>query len=768
MALFIALTFALLLGHAWLVSQIWPPPPPEVAENQAQNPIEEETNKDDGGDAEGAGEQSDDAEENEQSVAESRETAVDAPESQPRQRVTLGSSDPASGFVMLATFDSRGAVPERVELNHPRYRDIDDDGGYLGFLALEDVPEGCHINVVGAGTPAAQAGLQVGDVITSLAGTPTTDWDAFDAALAPTKPGEEIEIAFLRDGVPQKTTCTLRKRPMQLIRPEVLGLPIEHGNTAPADPYSLLLELQSETLDAADQEAAAKAMRTSNWEIIEHDEKQVAFALDSPEFGVRVLKKYRLPQGTAEEALDVDYAGYHLDLEIVVQNLRDNPTVVNYALDGPNGLTTEGWWHSNKVGPYMFRAAGLRDLWIDFETRSPQMYVLSDILKNEDHAWSGANTPLRSMTVDAQYFAASLIPQTPSPDDIWAAAIEPTVVGEQPAKSTRRKLTNISYRLTSNPLTIAGSGQAIHQYRLFLGPKKPGMLRSYGVHGADLDHCIYYGWFWFVAKPMLAILHLFFAVVRNYGLAIVLLTVLVRSCMLPISLKQVENTTKLQELQPETKKIAEIYKDDLEKRNRAMQELYRKHNINPLAGCGPAILQLPIFVGLYRSLMVDIELRQASLIPGVPWASNLAAPDKLLRWDGWLPSFFSAPDGWLGPYLNILPLAAMALFLLQMKIFMPPPADEQAEMQQRITKYMMIFLGVMFFKVAAGLCIYIIASTFWGVAEKKFIHKTPTPGSTAVATNAKKTNVFTKKQPAPPSAEDVRAARKARRRGNRS
>ena len=112
---------------------------------------------------------------------------------------------------------------------------------------------------------------------------------------------------------------------------------------------------------------------------------------------------------------------------------------------------------------------------------------------------------------------------------------------------------------------------------------------------------------------MLAILHFFYGIVGNYGIAIIMLTVLVRGAMFPISYKQTQNMARMQALKPEMDRINEKYKTDMQKRSQATQELYRKHNINPLGGCLPVFLQLPIFIGLYRALMVDVELRQSPL-----------------------------------------------------------------------------------------------------------------------------------------------------------
>ncbi len=142
---------------------------------------------------------------------------------------------------------------------------------------------------------------------------------------------------------------------------------------------------------------------------------------------------------------------------------------------------------------------------------------------------------------------------------------------------------------------------------------------------------------------------------------------------------------------------------------------------------------MPVFMGLYRCLMVDIELRDAPLISNaILWCSNLAAPDMLFDWSRWMPAWFNAGVGMfaLGPYFNLLPILTIILFIWQQKMFMPPPADEQAAMQQKMMNFMMIFMGLLFFKVASGLCIYFIASSLWGLGERRFLPKTtPLPGS---------------------------------------
>jgi YidC/Oxa1 family membrane protein insertase len=215
-------------------------------------------------------------------------------------------------------------------------------------------------------------------------------------------------------------------------------------------------------------------------------------------------------------------------------------------------------------------------------------------------------------------------------------------------------------------------------------------------------------------------------VVGNYGIAIIMLTVLVRGVMFPLSWKQTQNMAKMQALKPEMDRINEKYKTDMQKRSQAMRDVYSKHKVNPLGGCLPMFIQLPIFIGLYRALMVDVELRQSSLFgDSILWCSNLAAPDMLYNWSWLMPESVNSGYGLLGlgPYFNVLPLVTVALFLVTQKMFMPPPANEQAAIQQKVMTIMMIFMGLLFYKVASGLCLYFIVSSAWGIAERKLLPK---------------------------------------------
>ena len=428
--------------------------------------------------------------------------------------------------------------------------------------------------------------------------------------------------------------------------------------------------------------------------------------------GLRLTKEYQL-------ASTDQGPGYALELLVGIES-ADREVTLAYALDGPTGLPTEGWWYTQRVWHEFWSSLAVRDVALRF--LGEQSTMISGLKVLDGSLDRSASTvppgkPLSFAGVDALYFASAVIPATDG-DVPELAEVQPIVVGD-PLSTARKKLVNVTPRLISQDLTVKAGGAVRHRYQIFAGPKRPELLREFGAGGARMDDLIYYGWVGWGARPMIALLHGLHAVVRNYGIAIILLTVLVRGAMFPISRRQALSSQKMQALQPEMKVINEKYKSDSEKRTRATQELWKKHGVNPASGCLPVFIQIPIFMGLYRSLATDVELREAPLFSSaIHWCSNLAAPDMLWNWTKVLPEFLTAPEGWLGPFLNVLPLVTIGLFLWQQKLFMPPAVDEQQKMQQQVMNYMMWFMALMFFKVPSGLCLYFIASSLWGIAER--------------------------------------------------
>jgi YidC/Oxa1 family membrane protein insertase len=471
-------------------------------------------------------------------------------------------------------------------------------------------------------------------------------------------------------------------------------------------------------------------LTSAPWEIVDRSANSATFRRVLGERGLVVTKRYELAKVEAGAERDRDAPAYHLALTLTIENTGGEAAAgerkIAYRLDGGNGLPIEGWWYVIKTGRE-WSAAGIRDVVSRFfGARKPIQQGAPAIATSDITEFDSGS--LAHMGVDAQYFAVALLPGKDDPAEEWVAAAAPRLVGPPPDRRTSDpKYANVSHRFISETASLESGDKLTHTYTIFAGPKRPQLLAKYQAAGNpaySLNDFVYYGWFGGVARLMVGILHVFYSWVGNYGIAIVMLTVLVRGCLFPISRGQAKSMAKLQELRPEMEKIKEKYKGDQQKQAQAMQQLYRKHNVNPLAGCLPMLIQLPVFVGLYRGLAVDVELRQAPLFgDSIRWCSNLAAPDMLYDWSWFMPRFINSGEGFfgLGPYLNILPLVTVGLFLWQQHMFMPPAADEQTAMQQKIMKWMMVFMGLFFYKSPSGLCLYFIASSLWGIGERKLV-----------------------------------------------
>ena len=728
-----------------LFSMLFPPPkkpdkpPAPPADAQADD---EEQPKGDVADREAeADEEVADADEDRPDAARAAEAAAEAP----NQFFTLGNLDPQSDYRMLVTLTNTGAAVRRTELNSRRYGDQHDRSGYLGELELKSVERGVEVQVVGPGTPAAQAGIMVGDVITGIAGRQTVEIKTpkdFHAALDRTEPGQELALLVRRGGgEPQSVSVNLIWRPFAVVRPEIENYRMR-GEEPPADfedpPSFLLTMVQAggKPLGESAAKRVAAFLKEGNWEATETTATSVAFRRVLPNLQLEIIKRYTLRPVPPEERDNVDYPGYDVRLDVELRNTAQTPRAVAYQLDGPTGMPLEGWWYAHKISRHQwFGGAGLRDIVVRFDGNPVWQIDCPLIAKGEAEPVSSGEA-LSFAGVDGQYFAAVMIPERAALDESWFDTVEAIIAGTAPPPRTDQRYTNVTSRLTRRPLELAAGATHPESYRVFLGPKRPSLLAQYHAAG-DPNHSlrdiVYYGLALFaaVARFMLWILHGFYALVDNYGIAVIMLTVLVRGAMFPISFKQTQNMARMQALKPEMDRITEKYKTDMQKRSQAIQELYRKHSINPLGGCLPLFLQLPVFIGLYKALMVDVELRLSPLFSEtIRWCSNLAAPDMFWYWSRFMPDVIEKGLG-LGHYLNVLPLVTVALFLVTQKMAMPAPTNEQAAMQQKMMKWMTVLMGFLFYKVASGLCLYFIASSLWGIAERKLLPKAKTADAAA-------------------------------------
>ena len=211
-----------------------------------------------------------------------------------------------------------------------------------------------------------------------------------------------------------------------------------------------------------------------------------------------------------------------------------------------------------------------------------------------------------------------------------------------------------------------------------------------------------WGWFYFITKPMFLLIEFIYGIVGNFGVAILVATVVVKLVFFPLAQKAYTSMAKMKALQPEMQKMRERYKDDKMKQQQAMMELYKKEKVNPLAGCVPILIQIPVFFSLYKVLFVSIEMRHA---PFFGWINDLSAPDPttvfnlfgLIPWD---PSTVPVIGHFL--MLGVWPLIMGVTMWVQMKMNPAPPDPTQA----MIFNWMPVFFTFLLASFPAGLVIY--------------------------------------------------------------
>jgi YidC/Oxa1 family membrane protein insertase len=262
----------------------------------------------------------------------------------------------------------------------------------------------------------------------------------------------------------------------------------------------------------------------------------------------------------------------------------------------------------------------------------------------------------------------------------------------------------------TGPALLAGiSGPAANgRYTLFVGPKELDVLKSLGK---QLERSIDFGYFYFISIPLLYVMRFFHQATSSYGMDIILLTLVIKLLMAPLTHKSYVSMKQMQKLQPQMEKLKEKFADDKEKLNKEIMELYRRNGVNPLGGCLPMLLQLPVFYGLYNALSTPIELRHAPFL----WIKDLSKPD-------WESLRFTVPDWWPHalpagiPVLTILMGASM--FLQQ---WMTPSAGDPN--QRKMMMIMPLMFTFMFVSFPAGLTVYWLVNNILTIAQQYWINR---------------------------------------------
>ncbi|HEX4106470.1 MAG TPA: membrane protein insertase YidC [Rhizomicrobium sp.] len=324
-----------------------------------------------------------------------------------------------------------------------------------------------------------------------------------------------------------------------------------------------------------------------------------------------------------------------------------------------------------------------------------------------------AGTPAKTFSstggwvgITDKYWMAALVP--PQNQNFDASYLGTTIAGDVKAYQA-------NYRLPARAIAPGGTAQVSH--RLFAGAKVVDILRGYeksqGI--ARFDNAIDWGWFWFLTQPLFWLLDIFYKFIGNFGLAILMLTVVVKILFFPLANASFKSMSKMKKVQPHMEEIRKVHKDDPQRQQKEMMEMYKREKVNPLAGCVPMLIQIPVFFSLYKVLYVTIEMRQA---PFYGWIHDLSAPDptSILNLFGLLPYHIPL---WVPAYLSIgiWPILMGFTQFVQTKLN-PAPTDP---VQAKMFTFMPLIFTFMFATFPAGLVIYYTWNNLLSVTQQYVI-----------------------------------------------
>lgn len=357
---------------------------------------------------------------------------------------------------------------------------------------------------------------------------------------------------------------------------------------------------------------------------------------------------------------------YGIDVKHEVRNKGNvaiSPSVYMQLTRDDSKVATDSSFYNTFTGPAAYTDSEKFQK-IDFESIADKD---TDLPSQSNEGW---------IAMLQHYFLTAWVPQQDSSRELYTRQLD-------------KHLFSIGSIVTVGE--VAPGADRVVDSTLYVGPQDQRRLEYIAP---NLDLVVDYGWLTFLAKPIYWLLAFLQGLVGNWGWAIVLLTVLVKAILYPISAAGYKSMARMRDVAPRMKAIQEKYANDKQALNQAMMELYRREKINPAGGCLPIMLQIPVFLALYWVLLATVELRGA---PWLLWVNDLASPD---------------------PYL-ILPLLMVATMIIQMKIS-PRPTDPT---QAKVMMIMPVVFGVMFFFFASGLVLYWLTNNVLSIWQQWYVNK---------------------------------------------
>ena len=388
--------------------------------------------------------------------------------------------------------------------------------------------------------------------------------------------------------------------------------------------------------------------------------------------GVRLEKTYALAAGS-----------YLIDAKHVVKNISaqnlDATIYAEIVRDGGKpsfkGKVEDSSFYSTFTGPAIYT-----------DTEKFLKVEFSDIEKGK------AKTPGTQMAgqptwvaMIQHYFTTAWIPSTTYQKDLYVEMLEKN-----------------QYRVgVKSKLEPIGVGQEkTESLKLFVGPQEEIVLESIAP---GLELVKDYGWLTILAKPIFWLLEKIHGIVNNWGWSIILLTVLIKLLFFPLSAASYKSMAKMKLVQPRLMEMKERFKGEPQKLNQAMMEMYRKEKINPLGGCLPVVVQIPVFIALYWVLLSSVEMRGA---PWLGWIQDLSQPDTLF-------------GVWFGAPIGLLPIIMAISMFIQVKLNPTPPDPLQAKLMM----YMPLIFSIMFFFFPSGLVLYWVVNNILSIAQQWQINR---------------------------------------------
>ncbi|MGD8987311.1 MAG: membrane protein insertase YidC [Syntrophobacterales bacterium] len=365
---------------------------------------------------------------------------------------------------------------------------------------------------------------------------------------------------------------------------------------------------------------------------------------------------------------------YLIDLTVRVENLSSQPWANSPALSLINlPFSTGGSSRYSFQGPAFLLNNELEE--VKFKKIEGEMQFPG---------------PIDWIAYTNQYFTMAVVPLDLLPNYAKLKGLDPAT---EMVKST----------LVGPQVMHQPGVQQEYRYKLYMGPKE---IKTLKAADPKLAKAVNFGWFDVIAQPLLVCLKFFHRFLHNYGLAIILLTVLIKILFWPLTHKSYVSMQAMKKLQPKMAKIREKYKDDKEKMNQEIMQMYRTHKVNPMGGCLPMVLQIPVFFALYRVLYSSIAMRHA---PFLWWINDLSAPDRLYV-------------GFTIPYLGGLPVLTllMGISMFVQQKMTPTSADPR---QEKMMLMMPVIFTVFFVNFPSGLVLYWLVNNILSIGQQYYINK---------------------------------------------